>query len=86
MAAHMARLARPGALALCWCFHGDRRELPVMSFRGPSKLAPGLAAGEEHRLLGDDFEVEPFARPFAQAACFLLRRQAALPTSEHPPT
>jgi hypothetical protein len=57
-----------------------------MSFRGPSKLAPGLAAGEEHRLLGDDFEVEPFARPFAQAACFLLRRQAALPTSEHPPT
>jgi SAM-dependent methyltransferase len=86
MAAHMAHLARPGALALCWCFYGDRRELPVISFRGPSKLAAGLAVGEEHRLFGDSFEVEPFARPFAHAACFLLRRWAALPTGDHPPT
>lgn len=86
MAEHMARLARPGALALCWCFYGDRRELPVMSFHGPSKLAPGLAAGEERRLFGDRFEVEPFARPFAHAACFLLRREAALPAGDHPPT
>ena len=77
MAAHMARLARPGAVALCWCFYGDRRELPVMSFHGPSKLTPGLAAGEEHRLFGDSFAVEQFARPFVHAACFLLRREAA---------
>ena len=77
MAAHMARLARPGALALCWCFYGDRRDLPLVSLHGPSKLTSGLAAGEERRLFGDSFEVEQFARPFVHAACFLLRREAA---------
>ncbi len=80
MAAHMARLARPGALALCWCFYGDRRDLPVFSFHGPSKLAPGLPVGEERRLFGDDFEVEPFAWPMPHTACFLLRRDAPVPT------
>ena len=86
MATHMARLARPGALALCWCFYGDRRQLPVLSFHGPSKVSPGLAVGEERRLFGDRFEIDQITRPMAHAACILLRRKAARPTDGHPQT
>jgi SAM-dependent methyltransferase len=76
MAEHVARLARPEAVVLFWCFHGPRSELPRISFHGPSRMAPGLEPGDEERLFGDAFDIEPFARPFRHAACFLLRRRA----------
>jgi SAM-dependent methyltransferase len=81
MAGHIARLARPGAVVLFYCFHGDRAELPRISFRGPSRMAPGLERGEEERLFGEHFEVEPFLRPHPHIASFLLRRRAARPAS-----
>lgn len=78
MAAHMADLTRPDGIVLFWCFHAWRSELPRVSFHGPSRMAPGLEPGEEQRLFGAAFEVELFARPHQFAACFLLRRRAAL--------
>jgi SAM-dependent methyltransferase len=76
MAAHVARLARPGAVVLLWCFYGARQELPRISFQGPSRLTPGLEPGEEEQLFGEDFEIADFARPHPHAACFLLHRRA----------
>jgi SAM-dependent methyltransferase len=78
MAGHIARLARPDAVALFWCFHGPRSELPRISFHGPSRMAPGLEPGDEERLFGDAFDLELFARPNPHAACFLLRRRTAV--------
>jgi SAM-dependent methyltransferase len=75
MADHVARLARPDAVVLFWCFHGPRSELPRISFHGPSRLSPGLEPGDEERLFGDHFDIELFVRPFRHAACFLLRRR-----------
>jgi SAM-dependent methyltransferase len=75
MATHVARLARPGAVFLFWCFYARRDDLPFMSFHGPSRLAPAVEPGEEERLFGDAFDLEPFARPERHVACFLLRRR-----------
>jgi SAM-dependent methyltransferase len=74
MAATIVRLARPGSRFLLWCFYGARRELPWMSFQGPSRLWPGLEPGEEAALFGDRFEIEwlPAPPPETHAACFLL--------------
>ena len=81
MAGHVARLARPGAVVLFWCFYGDRTSLPRISFHGPSRMAPGLAPGEEQRLFAEAFEVEGFVRPGPHMACFLLRRRATRPVT-----
>jgi SAM-dependent methyltransferase len=75
MAGHAARVSRPGAVLLFWCFYSPRSELPRVSFSGPSRLAPGLEPGEEERLFGAAFDIELFARPHARMACFLLRRR-----------
>jgi SAM-dependent methyltransferase len=75
MAAHIARLARPGAVVLFWCFHARREDLPRISFHGPSRLAPALEPGEEQELFAQDFHIETFARPHPHVACFLLRRR-----------
>lgn len=75
MANNTARLARPGATLLCWCFYGDRDDMPLLSFTGPSRLASGLAPGEEQALFGHDFEVEAIT-PTARFHAFLeLRRR-----------
>jgi SAM-dependent methyltransferase len=72
-----ARLARPGSRFLFWCFYGRRQDLPFISFRGPSRLAPGIEPGEEAALFGDSFHIEPFAETGVRhAACFLLTRRS----------
>ena len=76
MAAHVARLARPGAVVLFWCFYAARQELPRISFHGPSRLTPSIEPGEEEQLFGEDFKIADFARPHPHAACFLLHRRA----------
>jgi SAM-dependent methyltransferase len=80
MAAHVARLARPGAVVLFWCFHARRADLPWISFHGPSRMAPAVEPGEEKRLFGEAFDIELFDRSDPHAACFLLRRRATSAT------
>lgn len=81
MAAHIARLARPGAVGLFWCFYAQRTDLPWISFHGPSRMTPAVEPGEEGRLFGEAFEIELFERPLPRVACFLLRRRRETPTS-----
>jgi SAM-dependent methyltransferase len=76
LAGHLARLARPGAVMLCWCWYTARNELPRISFTGPSRLSPGIDPGEEHRLFGDAFDIEVLRPPHRHEACLLLRRRA----------
>ena len=77
MAGTIHRLSAPGSVVLLWCFYGARRELPVMSFSGPSKMFPGIIPGEEQELFGDAFDIERLAEPPAGSrfACFLLTRR-----------
>jgi len=75
------RLSHPGARLLFWCFYGRRRDLPRISFHGPSRLAPGIEPGEETALFGDTFDIEPYLDTgLAHAACFLLTRKASTPS------
>ena len=78
MAATVGRLTRPGGKALLWCYYGRRRDLPPISFRGPSHVAPFVVApGGEVELFGDDFDIERLAQPApgSGAACFLMTRR-----------
>jgi SAM-dependent methyltransferase len=75
LAAHIAALARPGAIVLFWCFYAPRAELPRISFTGPSRMSPAVEPGEEETLFGAAFELETFSRGH-RVACFLLRRRS----------
>jgi len=77
MAAMVKRLSKEGSRFLLWCFYGPRAELPWISFRGPSRLSPGLIPGEEERLFADAFDIErlPKPPPASRAACFLMTRR-----------
>jgi hypothetical protein len=77
LARHYARLARPGATLVFWCFYAPRADLPLVSLTGPSRLTPGIEPGEETTLFGEQFEVTSFRRDQRHVACFLLRRRAA---------
>jgi SAM-dependent methyltransferase len=71
-----AQLARPGARLLFWCFYGRREDLPRISFRGPSRITPGIEPGEVLALFGDRFDIEPYVDTgLPHAACFLLTRR-----------
>jgi SAM-dependent methyltransferase len=75
-ARNAARLARPGAVMLFWCFYARRVDLPAISFHGPSRVTPGIEPGEETELFGDAFDIVPYARhEHLRAACFLLTRR-----------
>jgi len=75
MANLVARLARPGAVFLEWCFYGVREELPWISFSGTSKLSH-IAPGELEELFGAHFDVEPLsADPEWRVAAFLLTKR-----------
>lgn len=75
MAATITRLARQGSMFLEHCFFGETAELPLISFRGTSKLSH-IAPGELEELFGDDWDVQPFAEyPEWRMATFLLTKR-----------
>jgi SAM-dependent methyltransferase len=77
MAGLIARLARPGAAFLFWCFRARRADLPRISFSGPSRMTPVIEPGEETALFGDAFSIErlPSPDPATHTACFLMTRR-----------
>lgn len=77
MADTITRLTRPGSVVLLWCFYAARSELPIISFHGPSRLAPAIEPGEEQDLFGRDFAIRdgPEARSGRRAACFVMTRR-----------
>jgi SAM-dependent methyltransferase len=77
MAHLVARLARPGAVFLFWCFWAWRTDLPRVSLSGPSRMVPVIEPGEEVSLFGDAFAIErlPEPDPATRTACFLMTRQ-----------
>jgi hypothetical protein len=71
------RVSKAGSRFLLWCFFGLPRELPAISFTGPSRLTPLIAPGEVERLFGDAFDIERLPEPAEKsgAACFLMVRR-----------
>jgi SAM-dependent methyltransferase len=87
MAALVTQLANPGSRFLLWCFQGPKHAMPWISFHGPSRIAAGLAPGEEATLFGGNFDITrlPEPRPETLTACYLLTRttpsRPRIPTS-----
>lgn len=77
MAGWFERLTRPGGRALLWCFYGPFDDLPWFRIRGQSRMAGGLAAGEEHTLFAHAFEIVRHAEPpeDSHQACFVMTRR-----------
>jgi SAM-dependent methyltransferase len=72
MARTIARLTRPGGVALVWCFYDE-----IAWWRRPGGRFPGLAVGSEMTLFSDDFTVERFEEPPVGSgfACFVMTRR-----------
>ena len=62
MAALMTRLAAPGGRSLVWCFYAPRSDLPRISLRGPSRMAPAIEPGEMEERFGADWVIEELAQ------------------------
>lgn len=77
MARLITRLAAPDAKFLMYCFYADPKDLPRMSFDGPSKAFPGITPGEEDELFAADWEIERLPEPptDSHAACFLMTKR-----------
>ncbi len=77
MAETVVRLSRPGSVFVLWCFYARVSELPLISFRGASHLAPSIEPGEEDVLFGRFFDIErlPRPEPGSGAACFFMTRR-----------
>jgi len=78
MAALMVRLCRPGGSALVWCYFVAKKSLSLVSFRGPSRLAPFvIEPGEERELFEQEFEIARLPEPPLDSgfACFLMTRR-----------
>ncbi len=77
-AATIRRLSHPGSVVVLWCYQGSSRKLPLVSYRGPSRLAPFvIAPGEEVELFGAHFDIERLERPATETskACFVMTRR-----------
>jgi SAM-dependent methyltransferase len=75
-ARNVARLARPGAVMLCWCHYATVGQLPLFSLTRPSRLVPVIEPGEEQQLFGAAFDIEVVRPADAELeACLLLRRR-----------
>lgn len=70
-------LSRPGSLLVMWCFYGWVRELPVMSFAGPSRRgAPSIEPDELRDLYAGRWSIEPISGGVEDGfGCFLLTRR-----------
>jgi SAM-dependent methyltransferase len=76
VAENAARLARPGAVMLCWCNYATAEQLPWFSFSRPSRFVPVIEPGEEQQLFGEAFDIELLRPSDADfEACLLLRRR-----------
>lgn len=76
MARTVTRLSRPGSQFLAFCFYGATEELPLISFKGTSRLSH-IAPGEMEELFGADWAVATFADHEAyRSRTFLLTRRA----------
>ena len=78
MAALMTRIAAPGARCFLYCFYAPVDQLPRMSFRGASRVAPGIVPGEMERLFGAHWDIEHLTEfdSDQQEAVFLMTRRA----------
>lgn len=75
MAGTITRLSRPGSKFLEYCFYGQTEDLPLISFRGTSKLSH-IAPGEMEELFGEQWKIETFSRDDEwRVATFLLTRE-----------
>jgi SAM-dependent methyltransferase len=77
LAEETKRLSRPGSVVLMWCWYGRRDALPLVSYRGPSRIAPFVVEpGEEQTLFADAFEVDQLPDDVGpRRAVFLLTRR-----------
>ncbi len=77
IATEARRLSRSGTVVLVWCWYAARAELPVISYRGPSRIAPFvIEPGEELDLFGDAFDVERMStEPGERRAAFILTKR-----------
>jgi SAM-dependent methyltransferase len=75
-AVELARtLARTGSRVLAWCWYAPKASLPLVSYKGPSRLAPFVIEPGEERELFEGFQVErPQPQPGPRKALFLLTR------------
>lgn len=74
----ITRLARPGAVMIVWCFYAHVKDLPLMSFGGPSRFgAPPIEPGEEVALFGEHWDMDRYVPRDAgrYEACFVLTRR-----------
>ncbi len=76
MAAYVITLARQGSRFFLFVFSCRREDLPWMSFRGPSKMFPGIERGEVEQLFEPAFRVELIGAPTKtrRVATYLLER------------
>ena len=76
MARYVTGLARTGSRFFLFAFSGRRKDLPRMSFGGPSKAFPGLVPGEVEDLFEPAFRVEVLEAPTRSRhiATYLLER------------
>jgi SAM-dependent methyltransferase len=76
LAERAVRLTRSGSRVVMWCWYRRQRDLPWISYRGPSRIAPFVVEpGEERILFGDGFSyARPEPQPGPGKALFLLTR------------
>jgi SAM-dependent methyltransferase len=70
-------LTRPGSGVLLWCWYAPKRSLPLVSYRGPSRISPFVVEpGEERELFESAFDIDRAGpRPGRNRASFVLTRR-----------
>jgi len=69
------RLARSETLFLIYCFYGEKSDLPMISFKGTSKMSH-ISPGELKALFEDDWNIESFSSDEDwHIATFLMERR-----------
>lgn len=70
-------LSRPGSMLVVWCFYSWIRDLPLMSFSGPSRRgAPSIEPEELEELYAERWDIDRLSGGVdAGFGCFLLTRR-----------